>query len=166
MRPNGSAEQLERRRRLAVQLVQQGMSKSEVARKLKTTYKSVLRWRNAHRDLGPEGLSPKPVPGRRCRLSPQQKEDLVKRLLKGARAHGFETDLWTLLRIRKLIRRLYRVRYHPGHIGNFMNRLGFSHQKPQGRPVERNEDVIRHWVQHDWPRIKKNPKEASAPRFH
>ena len=166
MRPNGSAEQLERRRRLAVQLVQQGMSKSEVARQLDTTYKSVLRWCNAHHDLGPEGLSPKPVPGRRCRLSPRQKEDLVKRLLKGARAHGFETDLWTLRRIRKLIRRLYGVRYHPGHMGNFMKRLGYSHQRPQGRPVERNEETIRHWIRHDWPRIKKKPKEASAPRFH
>lgn len=166
MRPNGSAEQLERRRRLAVQLVQGGMSKSEVARQFNTTYKSVLRWCNAYQALGQEGLSPKPVPGRRCRLSPQQKQDLASQLLEGARAHGFETDLWTLRRIWKLIRRRYGVRYHFGHMGNLMKRLGFSHQKPQGRPVERNEEVIRHWIAHDWPRIKKNPKKARPPCLH
>jgi transposase len=142
------------------------MSQSEVARKLSTTYKSVHLWCNARRNLGLGGLSAKPAPGRRCRLSPRQKEDLVVQLLKGARAHRFETDLWTLPRIRKLIRRLYGVRYHPGHMANFMKRLGFSHQKPQGRPVERNDETIRHWIQHDWPRIKKSPEKARPPRLH
>ncbi len=165
MRPDGSAERLERRRRLAVQLVQQGTSRSEVARQVSATYRSVLRWCNALRDRGPLGLSPKPVPGRRCRLSPGQKQDLVARLLKGARAEGFETDLWTLPRIRKLIRRRYGVRYHPGHMGNLMKRLGFSHQKPQGRPVERDEEAIRRWVARDWPRIKKSPEKAGLARL-
>jgi transposase len=142
------------------------MFKSGVARQLQTTYKSVRLWCKAYRESGPESLSPKPAPGRPCRLSPHEKEDLVAQLLKGASAHGFETDLWTLPRIRKLIRRLYGVRYHPGHMGNLMKRLGFSHQKPQGRPVERNEEAIRHWVQHGWPRIKKSPEKARTPRFH
>lgn len=155
MRPQGSAQELERRRRRAVELMRQGHSNTQIAERLGTTPQSVGRWRRAHQKRGDAALAAKPAPGRPPRLSPRQKQRLVARLLKGARANGFATDLWTCPRIVELIARRYGVRYHVDHIPRLMASLGFSCQKPERRAVERDEEAIAQWIQKEWPRIKK-----------
>ncbi|HEX5881422.1 MAG TPA: winged helix-turn-helix domain-containing protein [Actinomycetota bacterium] len=52
----------------------------------------------------------------RPRLSDQQLHDLDQALRPGARAHGFDTDHWTLVRIATVIERLTGVAYDPGHV--------------------------------------------------
>jgi hypothetical protein len=47
MRPFGSPKTLERRRRRAVALLQQGLSVREVARRVQASVRSVSQWRNA-----------------------------------------------------------------------------------------------------------------------
>jgi transposase len=81
----------------------------------------------------------------------------------GACAQGFDTDLWTCPRIVQLIRRLYRVRYHVDHIPRLMANLGFSVQRPERQARERNEQVIRAWINHDWLRLKKRLYVAGEP---
>jgi transposase len=155
MRPQGSAEELEHRRRRAVELMRQGHSNTQIAERLGTTPQSVGRWRRVHQKRGDTALVAKPAPGRPSRLSPRQKQSLVARLLKGARANGFATDLWTCPRIAELIARRYGVHYHVDHISRLMGSLGFSCQKPERRALERDAEAIRQWIQKDWPRIKK-----------
>src|SRR4030042_4849639 len=99
MRPYGSPEALEERRRRAVALLKEHRSLHEVARQIGCDPSSVLRWRNAMRRGGPDALRAKPVPGRPCRLKPRQKERLVELLLQGAMAHGYRTELWTTHRM-------------------------------------------------------------------
>jgi hypothetical protein len=41
--------------------------------------------------------------------------------------------------------------------------LGWSCQRPERKARERNEEAIRRWVRHRWPRIKKKPG-TPAPR--
>jgi len=166
MRPTGSAAELERRRCRAVALVKQGHGQTEVARLVHASARSVRRWWRAYQRMGAAGLAAKPPPGRPHRLSPRRQRALVQRLLKGARANGFPTDLWTCPRIAELIERRYGVRYHVDHIPRLLARLGFSCQKPERRALERDEAAIRGWVARDWPRIKKSPSPAGPPRFH
>lgn len=156
MRPNGSATQLERRRRKAMLLLQRGMTPSEVGQRLGADASSVRRWRQAYRRKGNNGLDPKPHPGRPSRLTPRQKRGLVRRLLKGARANAFSTDLWTCPRIAELIERHYGVEYHVDHIPRLLGTLGWSCQKPEKRAIERDEDAIAAWIKKGWPRIKKS----------
>ena len=155
MRPHGSAEVLERRRRQAIALDQQGIQRSEIAKRLGVRPGSVTRWCQAHERDGPDGLVAKPHPGAKPKLTERQRELLAKRLLKGAKANGFPTDLWTCPRIAEVIERHYGVRYHVDHIGRLMASLGWSCQKPERRAVERNDEAIQHWVATEWPRIKK-----------
>jgi transposase len=157
MRPKGTADELERRRRRAVALKRRGARSVEVARQLGATRQSVNQWWRDYRQGGPTALKAQPPPHRPCRLSGRQRQDLRRRLIAGARSQGFPTDLWTLPRIAQLIARRYRVQYHPGHIWHLMRALGFSCQKPERRAVERDEQAIRRWVQRQWPRIKKRP---------
>ena len=104
MRPNGSAIDLEQRRRRALRLLRSGLSVNEVALRVGADPSSVRRWRQAFRR----------------RLTTRQKNGLVKRLRTGARANGFSTDFWTCPRIAELIERRYGVRYHVDHIPHLL----------------------------------------------
>ncbi len=153
MRPYGSPEALERRRFQAIDLLEDGLQPVEVARKLKVDRRSVRRWKAAFYNHGAEAIKAKPCSGRPAKLDKQSKKDLEKRLLKGAKAAGFETDLWTCPRIAKLIQSNFGVQYHVDHIGRLLHSLGWSPQKPQRKAIERNEAKIQQWIKVDWPRI-------------
>jgi transposase len=96
---------------------------------------------------GPTGYAP--------RLSDQQLHDLKRALREGARAHGFDSDHWTLSRIANVIEQATGVAYHPGHVWKLLRRrLGWRLQRPTRRAVERDEQAIARWVETDWPRIR------------
>src|SRR5688572_24406493 len=99
MRPYGSPKTLERRRRRAITLLEQGLSLSEVARRVQASVGSVYQWRQAWRTGGEAALAPKSVSGAPRKLTDQQRAQVVQLLLQGARANGFPNELWTLKRI-------------------------------------------------------------------
>jgi transposase len=158
MRPHGNPEELERRRCRAIELLEQGHPPVEVARIVDVDRRSVRRWNAAYRKQGIGGLKRKPVPGRPSKLSPARHKRLEAVLLKGARAAGFPTDLWTCPRVAEVIQIRFGIRYHVDHVGRLLHSLGWSPQKPQRRAVERNEADIQRWVKTEWPRIKKKPR--------
>lgn len=158
MRPKGSPEELERRRRRAMILLEEDLSLNEIARRIGCNASSVKRWRDALQQGGDEALQPKPTPGRPPRLTGKQKERLVRYLLQGAPSHGYRTDLWTTQRIADLVEKKFGVKYHRDHIGRLMHSLSWSHQKPERRAIECDEEEVERWKREDWPRIKKRPR--------
>lgn len=155
MRPPGSPSQLERRRRRALQLLKRGRTTSAIAEQLGCSHSSVVRWHQAYDRAGPQGLAPKPIPGRPPKLALRQHPRLVRTLLKGPLAAGYSTDLWTLDRIAHVIQRQWGIRYHPCHVWKLLRRLGWSCQKPERRALQRNEAAIAYWRRSVWPHIKK-----------
>lgn len=119
--------------------------------------RSVRRWKASVSQGGPDAVKAKPAPGRPPRLDATAKRRLERHLLRGARAAGFPTDLWTCPRIAVVIRRQFRVPYHVDHIGRLLRAMGWSPQKPERRARERDEAAIQRWVKQAWPRIKKKP---------
>lgn len=156
-RPAGSAELLEDRRHRALALLDEGRSLNEVGRLLDCAPSSVMRWRDARRRGGRSALRVRTSPGRPAKLRARQHRRLGKILLRGAMAHGYATDLWTTTRIAEIIEREFDVAYHRAHVSRLMRSLGWSHQKPERRAVERDEEAIEHWKRAQWPRIKKKP---------
>ena len=156
MRLPGSARVLESRRRRALALVeQQGLSLNAVARRLGCAPSSVMRWMRAHDQHGEAGLKVRAAPGRPRRLTARQEARLLRALLRGATAHGYDTDLWTTQRIADVIERLFAVRYHRDHVGRLLGRCGWTPQKPERRARERDEAAIVSWKRTRWPRVKK-----------
>jgi len=155
MRPKGSAEALEVRRRIAAKLLQEGKGVRETARLVGASPSSICRWKRALEEGGWEALAAKPHPGRPSRLSAEQKEALVEILRRGPRAAGFPTDLWTLARVAKVIETHFGVKYHPGRVWHILRGLGWSCQKPERRARERDEEAIRQWREEEWPGVKK-----------
>lgn len=101
-------------------------------------------------------------PGRPPKLSTRDRRRLVKLLQRGARAHGYATDLWTTERVARLNFREFRVRYHRAHVGRVLHSLGWTVQKPERRELERDEERIARWKQETWPRIKKRAARLGA----
>lgn len=156
-RPVGSAKVLEQRRWRALRLLDKGYSLNEVGRMVGCAPSSVMRWRDTRRRKGKQGLKVRSSPGRPPKLGAGERRRLIRLLLKGARAHGYRTELWTTVRIAELVEREFGVSYHRDHVGRLMRNLGWSHQKPKRRAVERNEGVIDEWKREQWPRVKKTP---------
>ena len=158
MRPHGSPILLEERRRSAVTFLNQKLSLHEIARRIGCHASSVMRWRNALQSAGQDALKAKPASGRPPRLTVKQKKRLVRLLTQGAMAHGYRTELWTTQRIADLIKRQLGVRYHRNHVGKLLHQIGWSHQKPERRAVERDDVAIEKWKRSVWPRVKKTPQ--------
>jgi transposase len=159
MRPHGQAAELERRRRRAVRLLDQGLAVCHVARLVGVAPVSVSRWRDARDRGGGEALASKPVPGRPAKLSQGQRVKLIRLLKQGPLAHGYPNELWTLKRVADLIEKHFAVHYDPSSVWHILNAMQWSCQKPERRARERDEQAIARWRRKDWPRLKKIAKK-------
>jgi len=63
MRPNGSPQTLERRRRKALALLTRGLTIGEAARRVGADFSSVYRWQQDVAREGPDALRPSRSPG-------------------------------------------------------------------------------------------------------
>jgi transposase len=160
-RPFGTAAELERRRRQAVNSVHQGESPEAVARVLGVNRVSVYRWLAAARQ--PDGLAAKPHPGPAPRLSTEELKRLDELLCQGAQAHGWPNRFWSCARVGEVIRREFGVSLHHDHIGRILRgRLGWTPQKPVRRARERNPATIEWWKRYRFPEIVAATRERGA----
>jgi transposase len=147
---------MEQTRMRAADLLRRHVSPAEIARQLGICHQIVSEWRTAWRQGGRAALRAAGRAGRRPKLSARQLATVERALVKGARANGYPTDLWSLPRVAEVIERLTGVRYHPGHVWYVLrDQLGWSWQRPARQALERNEGAIQAWVHKRWPQVKK-----------
>jgi transposase len=150
--------QREERRLEAARLLQAGqLSQAEIARRMGVSRMAVSKWAKhlrQHRD-DLASLRRRPMPGRPPRLTAAQWQHILQRLAEGALRAGFETERWTLQRIRALIVVEFGVNYHAHYLARRLKTLGWSPQAPAVYARERDEALVQAWLTHDWPRIKK-----------
>ncbi len=109
---------------------------------------------NALRSTGPLSVE---------RLSPDQWQRLERELGRGPTAHGWDDGQgWTLLRVKTLIGRLFRLGYTLPGVGKLLHRHGWSIQRPVRRALERDEQAVEVWKAEVWPRVK-TPRRTWAP---
>jgi transposase len=147
--------QMETRRLLAAQLIQQGKHVCEVARLLEVGKASVSRWKADFEKGGIEALKAKKHPGPRPRLNARQKAQLLKILVRGPVKAGYANDLWTCPRVARTIEKHFGVHYHPGHVWYVLRDLGLSCQMPERQAREGDEQEMQRWREKEWPRIKR-----------
>jgi transposase len=147
---------LERRRKQAARLFAKGnLPQASVARELKVSRMSVSRWYHRWKKAGKDALKAAPQAGRKPRVNARHLQRVQAALLKGARAHGFGADLWTLPRVTTVIERIAGVRYHPGHVWKILGAMNWTLQKPERQAKERNSDLVDYWKTVRWPALKK-----------
>jgi len=156
MRPRRDLAALERRRMRAADLFERGVIPAEVGRQLGVSHQIVSDWRAAWRRSGRDGLRGAGRTGRLPKLSREQLPHIEEALIKGAEAHGYPNELWTLQRGAEVIKRMTGVDYHPARVWHLLREgLGWSWQRPARRAIERDDEAIQRWVQRGWPALKK-----------
>jgi len=160
-KPDARAE----RRRMAAKLFQKGYTQAEAARQCGVSREAAREWYGIWKRKGINGLETVKKPGSKPRLTEAKRKRVESALLKGPRAFGYQTDLWTLERVAHVIKKTARVQYHQRHVWRVLLSLGWSCQKPEKRARERNEKAIEDWKHSVWPRIKKNRKTWAPAGF-
>jgi len=153
-------EELEKRRMKAMRRFEKEMPQAEIARELGVTKVAVHYWHRAWKENGKEALYKKKS-GPEGQVGEKEKAKIERALLKGPEAAGYATDLWTLARIRKLIKEKTGVAYGQTQVWRLIRTMGYSYQKPMRRAKERDEEAIAYWKRVTWPAIqKRGPRSA------
>jgi transposase len=134
---------------------QGGLATAVIAAILEVDDQTVRRWRRQFEAGGRDALRSRTHPGRRPSLDEAQRTRLADLLLKTPAACGFGRHLWTQQLIADLIAREFGVTYHHDHVGVILKEIGFTHQKPARRAVERDEARIAAWRREAWPALLK-----------
>jgi transposase len=161
-RKSENLKALERRRLQAGRMFEQGATQAEVVRKLGVSRNSASRWYQLWRSGGKDALRSERRAGRPQRLSRDQLKDVEAELLKGAAAHGYPTDLWTLERVAEVIQKRTGVSYNPTHVWRVLKSMGWSLQRPARKAKERDNRAVRRWVKKCWPRIVARARRRGA----
>jgi transposase len=152
---------LKRRRMRAADLFGRGKRQVEVADALGVSRATVSGWYRAWSQGGRAALAGAGRAGRRPRLTDEQLGEVSAALMKGPRANGFATDLWTLARVGEVIEATTGVRYSQTQTWEILRkRLGWTRQRPARRALERDDEAIATWVKEQWPQIKERPGGA------
>ena len=154
----GTKQEREARRMLAANLFEKGETTSDISAKLGVTTGAVSQWRSIWNESGKEGLRSKAHPGRIPELDDDDRSQLAKYLAEGPKAHGFDSELWTLPRVAELIKLKFRVNHHPSHVSRILKQMNWSPQKPEKRAKEQDRDAVKKWREEQWPEIKKAPR--------
>jgi transposase len=133
-----------------------------VAEFLAVDARSVRRWRERYRHGGLASLAARPVPGRPGKLSHTQEKIIRRWLADNPQDFGFATELWSCGRLARLIAQEFGVGLHPHYLSSWLRERGFTPQKPERVPRERDPRRMAEWLASEWPRIKKK-RAASAP---
>ena len=127
-------DEMESRRLLAAQDLQNGLTQSQIARKFGVSRTTASRWHGALHRKGVESLRKRRATGRPSRLNLEQQQGVAEIFRAGAKTAGFADDRWTTARFASAIHKRYGIRYDPDHVGRIMHQLGL---RPRHRAVER-----------------------------
>jgi transposase len=136
-------------------LFQKGCAQAEIARTLRVTPAAVSQWHIVWKERGRSGLKSRGHPGIKTALTQEKAQKLKRAILKGPRAFGYTTDLWTLERIKAVAKKQAHLSFGTTWLWHTVIALGFSCQKPVKRAVERDQQAITAWKLTTFPALKK-----------
>ena len=149
----GRRERQLKRRLEAADLFAAGKTRAEVAKHFKVSWRAVHGWFQLWQQNGHDALQPKGRPGPAAKFTDSEVEQLRHALLKGAIAHGYPNELWTLRRIIRLVREIFQRKASPSEAWRLLKRMNWSPQKPKRTARERDEEKIKHWKKEIWPSL-------------
>jgi len=147
---------------LAVQAVQRGWTVCDTADAFGITRQTLHRWLNRHKENGEEGLARRPGSGRPRKLEELDENELRTIVLQPASAFGYETDLWTVGRLHRVIREQYHVTVSRDTVWRRLREAGLTYQKPEREYYEIDEEARRKWRRYEVPKIRKCVEKTRA----
>ena len=142
-------------RRRAIDAVMDGMTQTATAAAYGVDRKTVSRWVSKFREGGGDALLRKNGSGRPRCLEDLTEEELLTIILAGAMVHGFETDLWTVGRVRRVIMDEFRIPVSKSTIRRRLRDAGLTYQKPEREYYEIDEAARKKWLRYEVPKIRR-----------
>lgn len=146
-----SAEVRER----AVRAVEDGMSRTAVAVAYGVERTTLYRWIQKYEVDGQSGLERKPGSGRRRKLEELNEDELRALVLQGAQHFGYETDLWTVGRLRRVITEEFSIVLSKNTVWRRLRDAGLTYQKPEREYYEIDEESRKKWLRYEVPKIRR-----------
>jgi len=136
----------------AADLFEQGVRQADVGRLLGVSRQAVGQWHAAWLEGGSGALVAR-TGSSHAYLTPLQEQELLHELRRGASAHGWDDQRWTLARIGRVVEERFGVRFSIPGVWYLMDRLGWSWQVPKTRATQRDEEAIAAWRTETWPAV-------------
>jgi len=153
-------------RKRAIRMLKQGHKQSEVARILGVNKNSVTTWYSNYRKHGAKGLKEKARGHKKGegRLLSALQEKEVQHLIIDKMPDQLKLPygLWTRRAIRDLIKREFGTNIAIRTMGDYLDRWGFTPQKPKKRAYEQNAKAVQRWLKEEYPAISKLAKKEKA----
>ena len=146
-------------RRRAVDAVLEGMAKTAVAGAYGVDRNTIARWVNKFEERGDDALDRRVGSGRPRKLEDLTEEELLKIVLAGAGSYGFETDLWTVGRLRRVITDEFHLQVSKNTIWRRLRDAGLTYQKPERQYYEIDEATRKKWLRYEVPKIRRAVKK-------
>jgi transposase len=151
-------------RQSAVKAVLDGKRQKAVAQLLGVTPQTICRWVKAYRRQGKVALKAqkkgRPPGGK---LRPWQAAPIAKAVIDH---HPEQLKLpfylWTRKAVALLIKRRFGVHLSVWTVGRYLQRWGFTPQKPARRAWEQNPEPVRKWLEEEYPRIRRQAQREKA----
>jgi len=142
-----------------------GKSVDSIASELGSSRSAVKKWIRRYDMFGVAGLWTRRAPGRPCRLSEAQREELVSILKAGPEAAGFTCGLWNGPMVGQLIEQRFDIHYHNQHVPKLLHELGFSVQRPRKLLARADKEAQQQWCDVRLPAIEKKSRSAVESSF-
>jgi transposase len=149
-------------RQRGVEAVLRGHPLGQVADTFGVDRTTLFRWVRRYELHGDGGLQRKPGSGRPRLLADFDEVALNDIVLEPATCFGFETDLWTVGRLRRVIHDQYGVTVSPDTVWRRLRDAGFTYQKPERRYFEVDEEARQEWLRTEAPRIRAATRKFRA----
>ena len=146
----------------AVEAVCRGLPVGDVADAYGIDRTTLFRWTTRYGENGLNGLERKQVSGRPRLLEDLDRMALWEIVLKPATAFGFETDLWTIGRLHRVVQEEYGTTISHDTIWRRLRDAGLTYQKPERQYFEMDEEAREAWMQTKAPQIRKTVQKHKA----
>ncbi len=165
LRTLGKEAKLEIRKR-AIRLHTKGLTQLEIADLLGVNRNSVYLWCKNHKKQGYKGLYEKPRGHKQGegRLLNMEQEKKIQTMIIDTMPEQLKLPfgLWTRKAIKELIKREFSISIAIRTMGDYLNRWGFTPQKPKKKAYEQNDKLVIKWLEEQYPAIKKKAKQENA----
>lgn len=148
----------------AVAAVRKGMEQKKAAETFGVTPETICRWmKNAKKGKVALRKKKKGRPKEASKLKPWQAAAVVRSIIgKCPDQMRLPFALWTREAVQALIVQRYDVRLSLWTVGRLLKRWGLTPQKPIRRAYERNETIVKKWLQEEYPALVKQAKKEKA----
>lgn len=151
-------------RRKAVKAVFDGKKQVDIAKIFGVTRQALGKWLKSYKKDGVKTLKAKPK-GRPIggSLFPWQTACIVRMIVDRAPEQlKLPFFLWTREAVAQLIEKKFKIRLSLWTVGRYLNRWGFTPQKPVRRAYEQNPKEVRRWLKREYPKIRAKAKSEKA----